>query len=214
MNEHDHEMMIDSIREGREDSGRRPTQYVAPQEGQKWRARELFGFMWRHLGIKIPQGYRDVMLFLIEKANAHNGRVDWRQEKIAEVMGLGRQYVNEALQWWASETPYLKMERRKNKDGWYVSNAYHLRWRKMETAWKHCLDSIIHVGCNPTTDVASDPTTDVASDTTTRKAKWNGKGETHPERVPLGTPPISVRKNSKLIELSHVAAIYSAGGRL
>jgi len=180
--EHNREMMIDNIRCKREDSGQQPTQYVAPKAHQKWRARELFGFLWRHLGIKIPQGYRDVLLFLIEKANPDSGRVDWRQHKIANMLGLSRDYINEALKWWASETPYVKISRRKNKDGWYVSNAYHIRWKKIEEAW-----ATIHAECNSTTDVDSDSTSDADSDSTTRNTK--GKGQS-------GNPTLGVRQPS------------------
>jgi hypothetical protein len=209
--EHNREMMIDSIQSKREDRGQEPTQYAAPERDQKWHARELFGFMWRHLGIKIPQGYRDVMLFVIEKANADNGRFDWRQHKIANVLGLGRQYVNEALQWWATETPYLKMKRRKNRDGWFISNAYQVRWKKTDAAWAAIRANtdlmnpdFIHVGSDTTTDVASDTTTDVASDTTTRNTKGKGKGENHPKGAlqpsAVDATPISPLYENQLLE--------------
>jgi hypothetical protein len=171
------------------------TQYTAPETDQKWRARELFGFMWRHLGIDIPPGYRDVMLFLIEKANARNGQLNWRQNKMADLMLLSRQYINEACRWWATQTPFLKSDRRKNKDGRFVSNAYHVRWKPIEKAWLDVMAHVgmhptraenvtepVHVVCNPTTVVATYPTTDVNTDTTTRNSKGKCKEETHPER--------------------------------
>jgi hypothetical protein len=199
MEDHEREAMVDSIRCRREDRGQEPTAFKAPDKDQKWRARELFGFMWRHLGMKIPPGYRDVMLLLIEKANAATGQLNWRQGKMAELTLLGRQYINEACQWWAEETPFLRIDRRKNKDGRFVSNAYHVRWRAIEKAWADVIAHVgilptgdenvtrpVHVVCNPTTHVAPYPTTVVASDTTTRNSKGKCKEETHHE---MAHPP-------------------------
>src|SRR5262245_8967977 len=107
LDDDEQEKVVDIMRE-RRDERDKPTTYTPPTDVQKWRARELFSFMWRHLEIgKIIPGHRDVMLFLIEKANTKSGRLDWGQEKIARWLNVTRQYVNEAMAWWARATPYL-----------------------------------------------------------------------------------------------------------
>jgi hypothetical protein len=198
--ESDGTINVEETQSVRQALGEAPTQYQAPGEDQKWRARNVISFHWRHLGIKIPPGYRDVMLCAIDHANPSNGRCDAGQSRMARECNLGRQYVNEAMQWWASSTDFIQIENRNDRHGRRISNAYHIDWDALEAAW-HAIQWAIHrevtsdhVATDPTAAVAIDTTPGVATDPTAyvvtdptlnikRTSNENLKEEPRPERV-------------------------------
>src|SRR5215831_14237594 len=70
MEDYERDAMIDSIQCRRDE----PTEYIAPEPDQKWRARNVISFHFRYLGYKAPSGYRDVLLCAIDHANPTTGR--------------------------------------------------------------------------------------------------------------------------------------------
>jgi hypothetical protein len=100
-----------------------PTQFTAPEGHQKWRARNVISFHWRHPSIDVPPGYRNVMLCAIDHANPDTGQCDASQVLMAVECKMARETVNRALQWWANETDFLFIENR----GVGKRNAYHGR---------------------------------------------------------------------------------------
>jgi hypothetical protein len=177
-----------------------PTQYQAPETDQKWRVRNVISFHWRHLGIKAPPGYRDVMLCAIDHANPHNGRCDAGQRRMARECNLTRGYVNAALQWWAASADFIRIENRKDKHGRRITNAYHINWSALEEAW-HAIqwairrdvtegyvntESTGYVHTESTAGVNTESTGYVHTDSTQnvkRTSKENLKEEPHPERA-------------------------------
>jgi hypothetical protein len=158
---------VEATQEIRQALGEVPTQYQAPGEDQKWRARNVISFHWRHLDIKVPPGYRDVMLCAIDHANPGNGRCDAGQRRMGGECKLGRQYVNKAMQWWTNFTDFIRIENRQGK-----TNAYHVHWDALEEAW-HAIQYAIGrnvtewgVAIDTTPGVATDTTGGVATDTT------------------------------------------------
>jgi hypothetical protein len=187
------------------------TKYQAPEEDQKWRARNVISFHWAHLGIKVAPGYRDVMLCAIDHANPGSGRCDASQSRMARECGLSRQYVNAAMQWWTSSTDFIQIENRKDRHGRTITNAYHIDWDALEAAW-HTIQWAItrdvtgdHVNTDTTPGVNTDTTPGVNTvstggvntDTTlniNRTSKDSLEEEPHPERVHppsvADTPPV------------------------
>src|SRR5262245_35505115 len=113
---HEHEAIIDWSLCRRETM---PTEYRAPETDQKWRARNVISYHFRHLNFKAPPAYRDVLLCAIDHANPTTGRCDVGQRRIARECYLTRQTVNEAMRWWEENTYYLRIENRVGK-----TNAY------------------------------------------------------------------------------------------
>ena len=72
MEEFEREGMIDSLRCRRE----QPTDYRAPETDQKWRARNVVSFHFRHFTYKAPSAFRDVLLCAIDHANPTTGRCE------------------------------------------------------------------------------------------------------------------------------------------
>jgi hypothetical protein len=184
--EHNHEMMIDSIRCRRDE----PTEYEAPETDQKWRARNVISFHFRHLNHQPPPAYRDVMLCAIDHANPTTGRSDARQRMMAVECNLSRETVNRALRWWEVNTAYLEIENR----GAGRSNAYHIQWASLEADWHGIQERILdatptsfrrHADRGVTTHITGGVITDVTpgviTDVTPRTLKGNLKEEPHPE---------------------------------
>ncbi len=113
---------VEAIREVRDWRGER-TAYTAPETDQKWRARNVISFHFRHFAWKAPSLYRDVLLCVIDHANPKSGRCDVGQRRIAVECHVRRQAVNEALIWWSENTHFLEIE---NRPG--GTNAYHVLW--------------------------------------------------------------------------------------
>ena len=133
MEEYERIGMVDSIQCRREG----PTYYRAPETDQKWRARNVISFHFRHFAYKAPPAYRDVLLCAIDHANPTTGRCDVGQRKIARECNLTRQTVNEAMRWWEDNTCFLQIENRPGR-----TNAYHIQWRNLETDWRSIQDRI------------------------------------------------------------------------
>src|SRR5262245_51089138 len=139
MEDHEREGMIDSLRCGREE----PTNYRAPETDQKWRARNVVSFHFRHFTYKAPSAYRDVFLCAIDHANPTTGRCDVGQRRIARECNLSRQTVNKAMRWWEENTYFLRIEGRPGR-----TNAYHIQWGNLETDWYEIQERIR--GASPT----------------------------------------------------------------
>ena len=90
--EHNREMMVDSIMSQRDE----PTSYRAPETDQKWRARNIISFHFRHFTYKATPAYRDVLLCAIDHANPTAGRCDAGQRTMARECNLSRETVNRA----------------------------------------------------------------------------------------------------------------------
>ena len=131
--EHNREMMVDSIMSRRDE----PTNYRAPETDQKWRARNVISFHFRHFAYKATPAYRDVLLCAIDHANPTTGRCDVGQRKIAAGCNLTRKTVNQAMLWWAENTCFLQIENRPGR-----TNAYHIQWANLETDWHAIQDRI------------------------------------------------------------------------
>jgi hypothetical protein len=139
MEDHEREAMIDSLRCRREE----PTNYRAPEANQKWRARNVISFHFRHFTYKAPSAYRDVFLCAIDHANPTTGRCDVGQRRIARECNLSRQTVNKAMRWWEENTYFLRIESRPGR-----TNAYHILWENLEVDWHEIQKRI--ADANPT----------------------------------------------------------------
>jgi hypothetical protein len=127
MEDHEREAMVDSILCRRVEE---PTRYTAPGKDQKWKARNVVSFHFRHFAYKVPSAYRDVLLCAIDHANPTTGRCDVGQRRIARECNLTRQTVNEAMRWWEENTYFLRIESRPGR-----TNAYHIQWDNLEADW-------------------------------------------------------------------------------
>jgi hypothetical protein len=134
MGDHNHEMMVNSILMKREEC---PTQFVAPDEDQKWRARNVLTIHWKLTGIECPweASFVRIMASVIDHANPMNGRCDASQRVIAIETGYSRQWVNKVLKW-AVDTQLLQIESRgRRRFGQFKTNAFHIPWRAWEKLW-------------------------------------------------------------------------------
>ena len=107
-----------------------PTEYTAPLKDQKWRARNVISFHFRHFAWKVQSAYRDVLLCMIDHANPKTGRCDVGQRRIARECNLRRETVNRAILWWEANTFFLRIETRPGR-----TNAYHILWDNLEEDW-------------------------------------------------------------------------------
>ena len=184
--DHEREGMIDSMRCRRDE----PTSYRAPETDQKWRARNIISFHFRHFTYKATPAYRDVLLCAIDHAKPTTGRCDVGQRKIASECNLARKTVNQAMRWWEENTSFLRIENR----GPGRSNAYHIHWANLETDWHGIQERILdatptslrrHADRGVTTHITGGVITDVTggviTDVTPRTLKGNRKEEPHPE---------------------------------
>ena len=188
--------------------------YLAPETDQKWRARNVISFLFRHFTYKAPPGYRDVLLCAIDHANPTTGRCDVGQRKIALECNLGRQYVNKAMLWWEENTYFLVIENRPGR-----TNAYHIQWDNLEADWYEIQEQIqrnvtrngevttgnvTRYGVSPQTRHPVSPQrrqVGVATDTTLT-IKENRKDEPHSEReTPLEKKERGFQEE-KVIDLS------------
>ena len=184
MEDYERDGMIDSIRCDREE----PTRYRAPETDQKWRARNVISFHFRHFDYKTPPAYRAVLLCAIDHANPTTGRCDIGQLRIARECNLTRETVNRAMRWWEENTYFLKIESRFGR-----TNAYHILWDNLEADWHRSQERVRDgsvasaemrgVTSDITGDVTSDITPGVTNDITLINLKENRKEEPHHEMV-------------------------------
>jgi hypothetical protein len=80
---------------------KREFEYVAPEDGQKWRARDLVDIHWRLIpcSINCPDSVRPVLSSLIGHANPATGQLNPRQKIIGYETGYSRMTVNLAIKW-------------------------------------------------------------------------------------------------------------------
>ena len=98
--------------EERELSGRRPTQYQAPEADQKWRARNVVTIHWNLVNIPCPYpSFVYIVACVIDHANPRTGRCDASQRLIAAETGYSSKWVGKVLDWFAANTSFLKIER-------------------------------------------------------------------------------------------------------
>jgi hypothetical protein len=141
MEDHEREAMVDSILCRRVEE---PTRYTAPGKDQKWKARNVVSFHFRHFAYKVPSAYRDVLLCAIDHANPTTGRCDVGQRRIGRECNLTRQTVNEAMRWWEENTYFLRIESRPGR-----TNAYHIQWDALETDWYAIQERVVSVTPTP-----------------------------------------------------------------
>ena len=141
MEDHEREAMIDSLRCRRAE----PTNYRAPETDQKWRARNVISFHFRHFTYKVQPAFRDVLLCAIDHANPTTGRCDVGQRRMARECNMSRQTVNQAMRWWEEHTYFLRIENRRGK-----TNAYHIQWEHLETDWWEIQQRIHGIALTPT----------------------------------------------------------------
>ncbi len=121
----------------REDRGEQPTEFIAPDKDQKWRARNVITIHWLLTGIECPYpSFVHIMACVIDHANPTTGRCDASQSLMAIETGFHRDTVRKVLQWTADNTPFLKIEGRgRRRFGQFRTNAYHVQWQAFELFW-------------------------------------------------------------------------------
>ena len=185
----DHEGIFDreatiSDREGK------PTQFVAPKQDQKWRARDLVDIHWKLTGIEPPtESYNRIFSCIIGHANPKNGVCYVRQKVIAIETGYSRDTVGRVVRWWKKQG-FLETESR----GLAHALAYHPQWDLLEMHWL-AVNTIIQEqkACNVTQSSCSTKGQHACSikgqhDEPHHAATQNlkvvtSKNESHPERV-------------------------------
>ena len=185
----DHEGIFDreatiSDREGK------PTQFVAPKQDQKWRARDLVDIHWKLTGIEAPsESYNRIFSCIIGHANPKNGVCYVRQKVIAIETGYSRDTVGRVVRWWKKQG-FLETESR----GLAHALAYHPQWDLLEMHWL-AVNTIIQEqkACNVTQSSCSTKGQHACSikgqhDEPHHAATQNlkvvtSKKESHPERV-------------------------------
>jgi hypothetical protein len=188
--DHEGNFDLEATIEDRRDLREQPTEYTAPATDQKWRARNVISFHWRHFVYKCPPSYRDVMLCVIDHSNPKTGRCDVRQKKIAAECNLSRKTVNKALDWFAVNTYFLLIENRSPGR----SNAYHVQWDNLEADWYGIQERILVPRTNEgvttkvTGGVTNRVTGDVTNEVTPRTSKGNRKEEPQHE---IGSPSVT-----------------------
>jgi hypothetical protein len=123
MNEHDHEMMVESIREKREDRGQQPTQYRVPEN--KILCCYAIASLRKKVSSEHVGSVMAVLLWLVKHANPSSGRCDPGLNKLALETGYGRRTIIRALET-AEDIGYLIKEGRDGR-----TSAYHLNFRDM-----------------------------------------------------------------------------------
>ena len=90
-NDHDQEMMVESIMSQREWNGEQ-TEYTTPGRDQKWRARDLLDIHWNLTGIKCPESFNRIMSCIVGHVNVNTGACFPKQSTIAIETGVSRKH--------------------------------------------------------------------------------------------------------------------------
>jgi hypothetical protein len=93
-------------------------EYLAPEEGQKWRARDVVDIHWRLIpcSINCPDSVRAVFSCLIGHANPETGQLNPSQRLVGYETGHHRETVNRAIKWLVKHG-FLKVDSTAQKDG-------------------------------------------------------------------------------------------------
>jgi len=84
----------------RQETGAR-TQYTAPKQDQKWRARDLVDIHWELVSVPTPSpSYNRIMSCIIGHANPTSGRCETKL--IAAETGYCVKTVSRAIDWWVA----------------------------------------------------------------------------------------------------------------
>ena len=104
------------------------TQYTAPKQDQKWRARDLVDIHWELVGVPTPSpSYNRIMSCIIGHANPTSGRCETKL--IAAETGYCVKTVSRAIDWWVAHGFLIE------DIGLAKSRAYRPQWDLFELHW-------------------------------------------------------------------------------